>query len=77
MKLVYKNWEPNKGYEEDQAKIYNTNNNGSTSGKDIVERYQREKIDPKTVRYVFDAKGKKPLRGPTEITTGSHSRYME
>lgn len=60
MKVVYRNWEPNKDLEEFQAKIYNENNptNQPVTAQQIIERFEREKIDPKTVRYAFDEEGK-------------------
>ncbi len=59
MKVVYRNWEPKKELEELQAKIYNENNPSSqpVTAQQIIERYQREKIDPKTVRYALDESG--------------------
>lgn len=55
MKIIYKYWEQDKGYEEKQAKIYNENNPGPqpVTSKQIIERYEREKIDPNTVKYAF------------------------
>ncbi|MFW9905329.1 MAG: hypothetical protein ACFFFH_13395 [Candidatus Thorarchaeota archaeon] len=60
MKIVYQNWEPKKDLEELQAKIYNENNPSSqpVTAQQIIERYEREKIDPKTVQYAFDEDGK-------------------
>ncbi|MFX1506557.1 MAG: hypothetical protein ACFFDC_10620 [Promethearchaeota archaeon] len=59
MKIVYQNWEPKKGLEELQAKIYNENNPSSqpVAAQQIIERYEREKIDPKTVCYALDEEG--------------------
>ena len=56
MKIIYKDWEQDKGYEEEQAKIYNENNPGpqAITSKQIIERYKNEKIDPKTVKYAFN-----------------------
>ena len=59
MGIKYQNWEPGKGLEESQAKIFNENNPGGipVAGKDIVARYEREKIDPKTVIYAMTEDG--------------------
>ena len=59
MKIVYKNWEPKKDLEELQAKIYNENNPRPqpVTAQQIIERYEREKIDPKTVCYALDEEG--------------------
>ena len=59
----YKYWESDSGLEELQAKIYNANNPDNpnpVTAKDIIERFEREKIDPKTVRYALD-ENNKPL----------------
>ncbi|MHA2053071.1 MAG: hypothetical protein ACW99F_05665, partial [Candidatus Hodarchaeales archaeon] len=56
MGITYKYWEKDAGFEEIQAKVYNENNPDNTNpatAKDIVERFARENIDPKTVRYAF------------------------
>jgi hypothetical protein len=56
MEITYKYYEKDAGFEELQAKIYNTNNpeqQQPVSAKDIVERFEKEKIDPKTVMYAF------------------------
>ncbi len=60
MEVIYRNWEPNQGLEELQAQIYNENNPAPqpTTAQQIVERFEREKIDPKTVRYAVDEEGK-------------------
>lgn len=60
MKAVYRNWEPDQGLEELQAQIYNENNPNPqpVTAQQIIERFEREKIDPKTVRYAFDEDGK-------------------
>lgn len=63
MKIKYKYWEKDGGFEEIQAKIYNKNNSENpnpVTAKDIIDRFEREKIDPKTVRYAF-TEDKKPL----------------
>ncbi|MFX0015873.1 MAG: hypothetical protein ACFE98_14895 [Candidatus Hermodarchaeota archaeon] len=59
MKVVYRNWEPNQNLEELQAKIYNENNPRPqpVTAQQITDRYEREKIDPKTVRYALDKEG--------------------
>jgi hypothetical protein len=60
MKVNYQYWEQNKGFEEKQAKIYNEHNPGPqpATEQQIIERYKREEIDPKTVRYAFSKEGK-------------------
>ena len=58
MDVNYRIYEPNKGLEEFQAKIFNQANNRNVTAKEIQERYEREKIDPKTVRYAFSNDGK-------------------
>ena len=60
MGINYRTYEPNQGLEEFQAKLYNQANNRNVTAKEIQERYEREKIDPKTVRYAF-TKDEKPL----------------
>ncbi|MHA1974995.1 MAG: hypothetical protein ACTSW1_18540 [Candidatus Hodarchaeales archaeon] len=61
MEVNYKYWQAGKGYEKEQAGIYKNNNPNigfEVKATDIVSRYEREKIDPKTVRYAFDDQGK-------------------
>ena len=60
MEINYRFYEPNQGLEEIQGKIYSQANNRVVTGKEIQERFEREKIDPKTVRYAF-TKENKPL----------------
>ncbi|UYP44221.1 hypothetical protein NEF87_000506 [Candidatus Lokiarchaeum ossiferum] len=60
MEVKYRFYEPNQGLEEIQGKIYSQANNRIVTGKEIQERFEREKIDPKTVRYAF-TKDNKPL----------------
>jgi hypothetical protein len=63
MKINYKYWEKDAGLEEIQAKIYNENNPENATpvtAKDITNRFENEKIDPKTVRYAF-TEDKTPL----------------
>jgi len=60
MEITYRNWVPNQGLEDAQAKIFNQANPGrNVTGKEIQERFEQEKIDPKTVRYAFQ--GGEPL----------------
>ncbi len=58
MNIRYQNWEPNKGLEEKQAEIYNKNNPGPqpATAQQIIDRYNQEKIDPKTISYAFSEK---------------------
>jgi len=56
----YRTYEPNKRLEELQAKSFNQANNRNVTAKEIQERYEEEKIDPKTVRYAF-SNDNKPL----------------
>ena len=58
MEINYRFWEPNKGLEDIQAKLFNHANDRNVTGKDIQERYENENIDPKTVRYAFTKEGK-------------------
>jgi len=60
MNVNYRFYEPNKGLEEFQAKIFNQANNRAVTAKEIRKRYEEEKIDPKTVRYAF-SNDNKPL----------------
>ena len=56
MNVTYKFWEKDSGFEEIQAKLFNENNPNQpqpVTAKDIADRFEREKIDPKTVRYAF------------------------
>ncbi|MFX0050911.1 MAG: hypothetical protein ACFE8U_06400 [Candidatus Hermodarchaeota archaeon] len=60
MTIKYQYWEPNQGLEEKQAEVYNKNNPDNqqpVTAKDIIDRYEREKIDPKTVQYAFAEDG--------------------
>jgi len=60
MEITYRMYEPGHGLEEAQAKIFNQANPGrNVTGKEIQERFEQEKIDPKTVRYAFQ--GNEPL----------------
>jgi len=54
----YRMYEPNKGLEEFQATIFNQANNRNVTAKEIQERFENEKIDPKTVRYAFNSDNK-------------------
>ncbi len=61
MKVNYRDWEPNQGLEEIQVKIYNENNPDipqPVTAQQVIERFEREKIDPKTVRYALTEDGK-------------------
>ncbi len=60
MDVNYRTYEPNKGLEEFQAMIFNQANNRNVTAKEIQERFENEKIDPKTVRYAF-SNDDKPL----------------
>jgi hypothetical protein len=56
----FRYWEPDKGLEEIQAKIYNKNNpeQQPATAEQIRERFDSEKtFDPKTVRYAFSDDG--------------------
>jgi hypothetical protein len=54
MEINYRYYEPNSGFEEIQATIFNQANNRNVKAKEIQERFEREKIDHHTVRYAFD-----------------------
>lgn len=60
MEITYRFWEKNQGLEEFQAKIYNHNNPGPNpvTAQDIISRFEREKIDPRTVMYAFGPENK-------------------
>lgn len=62
MNIIYRYWEPNQGLEEIQAKIYKDNNPDerpeSVTAQLILARYEREKIDPRTVRYALTEDGR-------------------
>ena len=60
MDVNYRIYEPNKGLEEFQAMIFNQANNRNVTAKEIQERFEKENIDPKTVRYAF-SNDNKPL----------------
>lgn len=60
LKIIYKIYQPDKGYEEIQAKIYNHNSGRNVTGKEIQERFEREKVDPNSIRYAFN-EDMKPL----------------
>ncbi|QEE16933.1 hypothetical protein DSAG12_02764 [Promethearchaeum syntrophicum] len=58
MNIIYKNYAPNEGLEEIQGKLYSMNNNRTVTGKEIQERFEQEKIDPKSVIYAFSSENK-------------------
>lgn len=61
MKVVYRFWEPSQGLEELQARIYNENNPDypqPVTAQQIIERFERDKVDPKMVRYALNEEGK-------------------
>ena len=61
MKVNYRYWEPNQGLEELQVKIYNESNpdlQQPVTAQQVIDRYEQEKIDPKTVRYALTEDGK-------------------
>ncbi|MHA2273570.1 MAG: hypothetical protein ACXACI_17080 [Candidatus Hodarchaeales archaeon] len=58
MEVEYRYYEPNQGLEEQQAKLYSEISGNPATGEEIKARYEREKIDPKTVRYAFDKDNK-------------------
>ena len=53
MDIKYKNYAPDQGFEEIQGKLYSMNNDRTVTGDDIRERFENEKIDPKSVLYAF------------------------
>ncbi|MHA2246969.1 MAG: hypothetical protein ACXADY_18645 [Candidatus Hodarchaeales archaeon] len=59
MKVNYRYWEPNQSLEELQVKIYNENNPDGqpVTAQQVIDRYEQEKITPKTVRYAFTEDG--------------------
>jgi len=58
MIIKYQYYEPNKGLEEQQAKIYTEAAEIPVTAEEIKARYESEKIDPKTVRYALTEDGK-------------------
>lgn len=58
MKISYRHYEPDQDLEEQQAKIYSEASGNPVTAEDIKARYEREKIDPKTVQYAFSEDGK-------------------
>ncbi|MHA1510799.1 MAG: hypothetical protein ACTSRX_03670 [Promethearchaeota archaeon] len=58
MNIIYKNYAPNEGLEEIQGKLYSMNNNRTVTGKEIKDRFEQEKIDPKSVIYAFSSDNK-------------------
>jgi hypothetical protein len=58
MKVVYRQYEPDQGLEELQAKIYTEASGLPTSADAIKARYKGEQRDPKTVRYALTEDGK-------------------
>lgn len=59
MEVQYRHYEPNQGLEDQQAKIYTecANPGRAITGEEIQQRYEAEKIDPKTIRYVLSKEG--------------------
>ena len=52
----YKYWEANKGFEELQADVFNTSNQYKffpATADQIKMQFEKENIDPKTVKYAF------------------------
>ncbi|MFW9996068.1 MAG: hypothetical protein ACFFD4_28770 [Candidatus Odinarchaeota archaeon] len=58
MEVIYRHYEPDQGLEEQQAKIFTESSGGTATADQIRERYEREKIDPKTVCYAMTGDGK-------------------
>ncbi|MHA2233507.1 MAG: hypothetical protein ACXAB4_13575 [Candidatus Hodarchaeales archaeon] len=58
MKITYRYYEPDQELEEQQAKIYSEASGNPATGEEIKARFQREKIDPKTVCYAFSEDSK-------------------
>ena len=53
MQVTFKYYEPNKGYEEYQAKVFSDSTGIKVTPKEIEERIKHEKRDPKLIRYAF------------------------
>ncbi len=53
MKVKYRHYEPDLGLEELQAKVYSEVSGLPTSAKEIKERIQGDKRDPKMIRYAL------------------------
>ena len=50
-------FEPNKGYEDIQADLFNRNTGEVVTGKELKQKYKKGKKDPKLLRYAFNDKG--------------------
>ena len=74
MKVVYCDYEPNKGLEEIQAQIYNTATKGSgelqVTAEKILQRYEEEEPDPKGIKYALKEDGTPLAYIQTRISTG-------
>ncbi|NHJ02702.1 MAG: hypothetical protein EAX86_11235 [Candidatus Heimdallarchaeota archaeon] len=62
LQIIVKHYEPEKGYEEIQASIYNEatklmGTQVNITPEQIKQRYQGENPDPKGIRYVFNDEG--------------------
>ena len=57
MDVIYSEYEPDRNFEELQAKLYSEATGFQVTKKEIEFRYLQEKVDPKTIRYAFNSKG--------------------
>ncbi len=53
MKIIYRYYEPEKGYEAYQATVFSNSTGIKVSPQEIQDRIKREKRDPKFIRYAF------------------------
>ncbi len=58
MKVIFRDYEPNQGLEEQQARIYTEVSGLPADAEEIKRRFKGEKRDPKSARYVLTEDGK-------------------
>ncbi|MFX1284020.1 MAG: hypothetical protein ACFFB5_10215 [Promethearchaeota archaeon] len=78
MKVNYLYYEPNKGFEELQAQIYNEDTKKyktrvTASAELIRQRYETEKPDPKGIRYAFKEGGNPLAYIQTRVTEANEN----
>ncbi|MFX1282722.1 MAG: hypothetical protein ACFFB5_03670 [Promethearchaeota archaeon] len=72
MKVIYREYEPNQGLEELQAKIYSEVTGRTVSGEEIRARYKDQKKDPKTTIYAL-TESDEPLAYVQATDSTSHA----
>lgn len=55
--IIYRQYEPDKGLEEIQAKIFNQATGEKATAENIKNRYEKEKTNPRFVRYAYTKDG--------------------